>query len=323
MNYIKPETLEKIKEIDLLTYFRLYEPNELVHISHETYSVRSHDSIRISNGMWVRFSNGDGGRSALDYLIKVKGMKFLEAVQFLLDKNSLIVETSRAKRIHVKPKQKTLLLPERYKSNNNAIRYLTHRKIDKEVIKYFVDQGVIYETCFVNSKTSSTFHNVVFVGKDKNNVPRYASIRGIDTQYKGEASGSDKRFPFCNLSEKVPETVHVFESAIDMLSGATLMKMWNVSYKDSNLLSLAGIYQPQKVMASSKVPVALEQYLKDNPDTKFIMLHLDNDEAGRLATQALQTVLDDKHTVVNSPPACGKDYNDYLKILKAKSIHSR
>ena len=71
MRYIAAEDVAKAKEMDLLTYLRNYEPQELVHVSGNTYCTREHDSLRISNGKWCWFSQGIGGRSALDYLIKV------------------------------------------------------------------------------------------------------------------------------------------------------------------------------------------------------------------------------------------------------------
>ena len=76
MRYIAAEDIARAKEMDLLTYLRNYEPQELVHVSGNTYCTREHDSLRISNGKWCWFSQGIGGRSALDYLIKVKGMGF-------------------------------------------------------------------------------------------------------------------------------------------------------------------------------------------------------------------------------------------------------
>lgn len=72
MSYIAAEDVAKAKEMDLLTYLRNYEPQELVHVSGNTYCTREHDSLRISNGKWCWFSQGIGGRSALDYLIKVR-----------------------------------------------------------------------------------------------------------------------------------------------------------------------------------------------------------------------------------------------------------
>ena len=64
-------------------YLKNYEPYELVHFSGNTYTTRTHDSLKISNGKWMWWSRGIGGRSALDYLIKVKDYSFLEAVELL------------------------------------------------------------------------------------------------------------------------------------------------------------------------------------------------------------------------------------------------
>lgn len=58
--------------MDLLTYLQNYEPQELIHVSGGTYCTREHDSLKISNGKWNWFSRGIGGKTALDYLIKVK-----------------------------------------------------------------------------------------------------------------------------------------------------------------------------------------------------------------------------------------------------------
>lgn len=84
MRYIAAEDVAKAKEMDLLTYLRNYEPQELVHVSGNTYCTREHDSLRISNGKWCWFSQGIGGRSALDYLIKVKGIPFTQAAEIIL-----------------------------------------------------------------------------------------------------------------------------------------------------------------------------------------------------------------------------------------------
>ena len=70
--------------MDLLTYLNCYEPGNLKHVSNNVYSTREHDSLIISNGKWCWFSRGIGGKSALDYLIKVKGIPFLEAVERII-----------------------------------------------------------------------------------------------------------------------------------------------------------------------------------------------------------------------------------------------
>ena len=72
MGYIAADDILKAREMDLMTYLRNYEPQELVRVSGNTYCTREHESLRISNGKWYWFSNDIGGKSALDYMIKVK-----------------------------------------------------------------------------------------------------------------------------------------------------------------------------------------------------------------------------------------------------------
>ena len=84
MPYIVPEIITEARRMDLLTYLRAYEPNELVRFSGNTYTTRTHDSLKISNGKWMWWSRGIGGNSALDYLVKVKGLSFLEAVETIM-----------------------------------------------------------------------------------------------------------------------------------------------------------------------------------------------------------------------------------------------
>jgi hypothetical protein len=80
MAYVTPEQIEQAKQMDLLTYLQNFEPQELVQFSGDVYTTRTHDSLKISNGKWCWWSHGIGGRSALDYLIKVRGMSLPEEV---------------------------------------------------------------------------------------------------------------------------------------------------------------------------------------------------------------------------------------------------
>ena len=97
MPYIPPEVVAKAREMDLLTYLRTYEPQELVHFGGSTYCTREHDSLKISNGKWCWFSRGIGGYSALDYLIKVKEMPFTQAVETIMG-NICLLYTSPSPR---------------------------------------------------------------------------------------------------------------------------------------------------------------------------------------------------------------------------------
>lgn len=87
MPYIAPEVIEQARQIDLLTYLQNCEPHELVRISGNNYTTRTHDSLKISNGKWMWWSQRIGGYNALDYLVKVRGVSFVEAVETLMGKN--------------------------------------------------------------------------------------------------------------------------------------------------------------------------------------------------------------------------------------------
>jgi len=138
--YVSPELLEKIKRIDLLTYLKNYEPQELVHFSGNTYTTRTNDSLKISNGMWNWFSRGIGGKSALDYLIKVRGMSFLDAVEII--RNNLNLIDNFIYHEPIKQKEKKLILPQKSKTNDKVIRYLKSRGIDQAIIQECINNAV-------------------------------------------------------------------------------------------------------------------------------------------------------------------------------------
>ena len=139
----------------------------------------------------------------------------------------------------------------------------------------------------------------------------------------GDCTGSKKQYSFRLTAENTGE-VHLFECAIDLLSYATLMKLEGKNWRQFNLISLAGVYSPKQNIGDSKVPVTVRKLLEKDKSIKRIILHLDNDIAGRKATKALQTILTDKYEVVDDPPKCGKDVNDFLCVkLGISKKHER
>ena len=270
MNGVRPEDIEKAREMDLLTYLQNYEPNELVHVRGNTYCTREHDSLKISNGAWMWFSRGIGGWTALDYLIKVKGYDFIDAVNMINGQEIIKAPVF----LSPKKQERKLLLPERSTDNNTIIKYLFDRGIDLEIIRFCLKEGLIYE--------SLPYHNVIFLGKDNAGTPRYAAYRATNgSKILGDATGSDKKYSFRIMGGE-SDSLHVFESAIDLLSYATLMKKADMNWQSANLLSLAGVYGT-RLDGTSKVPAALQNCLDRDKRIKAIYLHLDNDRAGRLA----------------------------------------
>lgn len=301
MPYIAPEVITEAKRMDLLTYLREYEPGELVKFSSNTYTTRTHDSLKISNGKWMWWSRGIGGKSALDYLIKVRGMDFVQAVQTIMGNGSVSFPTCKNIKSY---EEQPLLLPQKSPTTEVVFDYLFGRGIDYEIINHCLEQELIIE--------SLPYHNAVFIGYDENKEPKYAAYRATNqSRIMGDCTGSKKQYSFRLTAENTGE-VHLFECAIDLLSYATLVKLEGKEWRQLNLVSLAGVYSPKQKIEDSKVPVTLGRLLEKDKTIKRIVLHLDNDIAGRKATKALQTILSDKYEVVDDPPQYGKDVNDFL-----------
>ncbi len=209
MARVKKEQIEYAKQLDLLTYMRLYEPHELVRKGND-YCTREHDSLTISeNGLWHWFSRGVGGKTALQYLIKVKEMDFVDAVLHLCC-DTLAQQNQSSPTKEVDNKKQKFLLPKAYKNNDRVVEYLRLRKISDFIIDYCIDNKLLYE--------SADYHNAVFVGYDRKGVARYATLRGtwkhMANSFKGEVAGSDKRFSFSVPAIDKSDKLIVTESAL-------------------------------------------------------------------------------------------------------------
>ena len=291
--YIPPPILDELKKVDLVTYFRTIMPYELVKASANEYTTKTHDSLRMSNGLWNWCSKGVGGRNAIDYLMKTEQLEFNDAANLLLKQLQNKVPTIDQQ--PVKTKERHIIIPEKNTASDNVISYLKSRGIDEEIIKECIEKKLIYE--------EKHYHNVVFLGYDDLGNIKYAGCRSTnETIFKQDATGSDKSYSFRLESNTKTDTIYIFEGAIDALSYATFLKLYGMDYKAKTLISLAGIYQPASDISKSKIPLAIQRYLDKHPETKNIFLCFDNDKAGRKASKALQIVLADKYTVVIKPP---------------------
>ena len=136
--YIPPEMVKEIKKIDLLTYFKNYEPNELVRDSRTQYSTKTHSSLKISNGYWNYFNGGFGGKNAVDYVEKMLGYKFPESIEYIIKKMNgrIPVYIPQAE----KRNNVTLILPEKNDNTNRVKQYLNSRGIDNEIIQKCIEK---------------------------------------------------------------------------------------------------------------------------------------------------------------------------------------
>lgn len=151
---------------------------------------------------------------------------------------------------------------------------------------------------------SGTYHNLVFVGKDTEGIPRFASQRGTLDKYgkpfKGDVTGNDKTYGV-NLVDQNSDTLYVYEAAIDAMSDMELREDYQ-----NNILVLGML---------SDGP--LEKFLKDYPHIRKIQFCLDNDLPGRQAAKKLarKYTLMEYEVFVRLPPM-GKDYNAFLQYKK-------
>lgn len=274
------------------------------------HTLKEMDSIRIyGRSHWYRwsrqFDKGNNGGSQIDFLRVFCGMDVKEAVFWLLDFSGYKrIPESREKTVlkhQVEPKKtepKKFELPLPSPDNSYLYEYLMKdRAISKEVIDYFVNQGLIYE--------SRHYHNIVFCGNDKEGVTRFASMRGVfDKQgkpFKCDVAGNDKNFGF-NVVHKDSTELVVFEAAIDLMSYMDIFSDYQ-----SNMLALGML---------SDAP--LETFLKENPQISSIKFCLDGDEPGRsAASQLTEKYYGLGYDVEDAPPPKGvKDYNEWLVAVK-------
>ncbi|MEX1377697.1 MAG: DUF3991 and TOPRIM domain-containing protein [Eubacteriales bacterium] len=312
MNVTK-EQIEQAKQVDLLSYLQSYEPTNLVRKGCD-YCTKEHDSLIISpNGLWHWKSRDVGGKTALQYLLKVKRLEFVDAVLQLCNRQPVLVNEY----FQGEETEKQFILPEPYMNNNKVIMYLKNRGLSRDVIDYCINHNLIYE--------SEDYHNAVFVGYD-GAEPKYAALRGTynnsSNQFKGEVHSSNKRFSFSIKAENKSNKLIISESAIDVLSVATIRNnIGKVHY-----LSIGGAYAPKSNIANAKMPMALEQYLSDYEEIQEIELCLDNDKVGIGASFFLmQRLMGRGYVIISCNTYKEKDYNEYLNNIEkiSKSCYNK
>lgn len=270
------------------------------------HTLKEMDSIRIYNkSHWFRWSRqydrGENGGSQIDFLRVFGGMEVKDAVFWLLD----FMGYSREGNKNMQPlkyqapaeiieKEKEFALPHKALDNRYLYQYLQNeRGISKRVIDFFVTRKLIYE--------SRPYHNIVFLGNDKDGVTRFASMRGVfDKNGKGfkcDVEGNDKRYGF-NLRNTESTDLVVFEAAIDLMSYVEMKRE-----STSNLLALGMV-----------ADMPLQTFLEENPQIESIRFALDNDGPGRKASEELMEKYFGLGYEVEdiSPPKEFKDYNHWL-----------
>ena len=278
MTYTQAQ-IDKANAVDLEKFLRAQ--GETLVRSGKEYRWKAHDSLTVCGNKWFRHSQSKGGLP-VDFVMEFYGKSFPEAVQMLTgEPGEVQPEADPAP-------SPAFRLPLRNVTNANILNYLTQeRKLSPSLVNFFIAAGDIYE--------DAAHHNVVFVGRDADGHPRYASSRGIREKFRQDAAGAEKAFGFAHRG--TDKQLLVFEAPIDLLS---FIELFPKNWQQHNYLSLGGV--------SGK---ALRQFLSERPDVERVFLCLDADKAGEDACKRLTALLPDTVSVTRIQP-CMKDWNDVL-----------
>ena len=278
MTYTQAQ-IDKANAVDLEKFLRAQ--GETLVRSGKEYRWKAHDSLTVCGNKWFRHSQSKGGLP-VDFVMEFYGKSFPEAVQMLTG------EPGEAQPEADPAPSPAFRLPLRNVTNANILNYLTQeRKLSPSLVNFFIAAGDIYE--------DAAHHNVVFVGRDADGHPRYASSRGIREKFRQDAAGAEKAFGFAHRG--TDKQLLVFEAPIDLLS---FIELFPKNWQQHNYLSLGGV--------SGK---ALRQFLSERPDVERVFLCLDADKAGEDACKRLAALLPDTVSVTRIQP-CMKDWNDVL-----------
>ena len=278
MTYTQAQ-IDKANAVDLEKFLRAQ--GETLVRSGKEYRWKAHDSLIVCGNKWFRHSQSKGG-FPVDFVMEFYGKSFPEAVQMLTG------EPGEAQPEAGPAPSPAFRLPLRNVTNANILNYLTQeRKLSPSLVNFFIAAGDIYE--------DAAHHNVVFVGRDADGHPRYASSRGIREKFRQDAAGAEKAFGFAHRG--TDKQLLVFEAPIDLLS---FIELFPKNWQQHNYLSLGGV--------SGK---ALRQFLSERPDVERVFLCLDADKAGEDACKRLAGLLPDSVSVTRIQP-CMKDWNDVL-----------
>ena len=278
MTYTQAQ-IDKANAVDLEKFLRAQ--GETLVRSGKEYRWKAHDSLTVCGNKWFRHSQSKGGLP-VDFVMEFYGKSFPEAVQMLTGEPGEVQPEANP------APSPAFRLPLRNVTNANILNYLTQeRKLSPSLVNFFIAAGDIYE--------DAAHHNVVFVGRDADGHPRYASSRGIQEKFRQDAAGAEKAFGFAHRG--TDKQLLVFEAPIDLLS---FIELFPKNWQQHNYLSLGGV--------SSK---ALRQFLSERPDVERVFLCLDADKAGEDACKRLAALLPDSVSVTRIQP-CMKDWNDVL-----------
>lgn len=293
MPYIKftDEEKQRANQVDLEDFLQV--KGELLQRAGRDKRLKCDKSITVKGNTWFDHSKGKGGY-AIDFVKSFYNMSYPEAV------NELLGNSSVGYKVYEKAEEpkKEFILPQKNSSDKKVFNYLTEvRKLDDEVVRCFLDKGLIYES--KEQRGFREFNNAVFIGNDSDGEIKHAQIRSL---YQGK-NKFVQNIAGCNPSHSFnyiggSDKLFVFEAPIDMLSFISLNKDEN--WQSHNYVALCGV--------STK---AMDTKIAEN-NIKDLYLCLDNDSAGNSVSNRIQK--DVKYSGINIERVTSnlKDFNEDL-----------
>ena len=162
MPYVTPDLVAEARTVDLFSFLQSTDPQSLVKCGSDEYCTKEHDSLKISHGKWFWWSHGIGGHTALDYLIRVRGMRLPDAVEILAGTSCAMLPPPRA----APPQPEKRLMKLLHNDSCDRVRrYLTGRGLDAEIVDRMISEGRIAE--------EKDHGFALFYGFDERGKPRF------------------------------------------------------------------------------------------------------------------------------------------------------
>lgn len=174
---VTEQEIAQAKQMNLYQYMQLCEPDNFKPEGSGQFRHKGHSSLTFAeDGSWTYFKTKATGRTALNYLIEVEGVSFVEAVREINRIQGGVRPSFQPVKAPPPPAEKKpakeFKLPRSDKNNYAATAYLRKRCIHPNVLTVCKQKRILYQTSFKDHP------NCIFVGRDGNGEPKGGSLRG-------------------------------------------------------------------------------------------------------------------------------------------------
>lgn len=230
----------------------------------KTYHVKGSGGLYLFPKGYHHFNRGESG-NIIDFAREYQGLSFIMAVETILGTKAY---ANTLPPLPPVPKRGELILPSKSTDLQQTRQYLVRERcLDPQIVEGLIEQCMIYEA--VTKSKGMVYKNCAFVSFDKDGKPRYCSLRGLGgSHFRQDAANSDKSYGF--TMQGTGSRVFAFESPIDAISHATLMKLNGMDCTRDSRISEGCL--------SDK---ALTRFLAENSQITEIVFCFDNDKDGK------------------------------------------